>query len=143
MDSSEETNHSNDLDSELIDQIVAAPFNQIVKEQLVGEGDKDRFKKFALADIKDEWSLTMENHLYDGVISHPLANLITIQSISCKAGICELQIYEQNNNVWSQVITDLGSQPWWDFQSFSTYTFVAMVDLRRRNASYVLLGKTQ
>lgn len=123
-------NHASaDLDTDTIDRLVSAPFNQIVKEQLVGEGDKERFKRFANATDSDEWDIAMENHLYDGIISHALAKFISVQSIKCRAGICELQIYEDSNEAWSKIIADLGEQSWWDFQSFSTYSFVAMVDL--------------
>jgi hypothetical protein len=134
--------NTGEIDPELVDRAVQPPFSQIVKEQLVGEGDKERFRRFATADTKDDWNLTMEHQLYDSIISHPLAKLITIESIKCKAGICELQLYEQDNDTWTRVANDLGNQPWWDFQTFSTYTFVAMVDLRRRNANYVLLSRT-
>lgn len=121
-------------------KVIPYPFNLALG--IFQENDRERYKEFSDAQLSDDWDITMQGQLVDAIYSHPLANALTIDSVSCKAHICELRLLATNTKTWPLVYADLRQQPWWAFgNNYSTYEFGIKQDTQIKTVYFILLYK--
>lgn len=121
-------------------KVIPYPFNLALG--IFQENDRERYKEFSEAQLSDDWDMTMQGQLVDAIYSHPLANALTIDSVSCKAHICELRLLASNTKTWPLVYADLRQQPWWAFSNnHSTYEFGIKQDAQIKTVYFILLYK--
>lgn len=121
-------------------RFIPYPFNLALG--IFKENDRERYKEFSDTQLSDDWDLTMQGQLVDAIYSHPYANALKVDSIACKAHICEIRLLATNASAWPLVFTDLRQQPWWQFgNNYSTYEFGIKQDSRIQTVYFILLTK--
>jgi len=121
-------------------KVIPTPFNLALG--IFQENDRERYKEFSDAQLADDWDITMQAQLVDAIYSHPNANALTIDSVSCKAHLCELRVLATNSKTWPVVLADLRVQPWWDFgNNISIYEFGIKQDTQIKTVYFILLYK--
>lgn len=121
-------------------KVIPAPFNLALG--IFQDNDRERYKEFSDTQLADDWDITMQAQLVDAIYSHPNGNALSIDSVSCKAHICELRVLATNSNTWPVVLADLRVQPWWDFgNNISIYEFGIKQDTQIKTVYFILLYK--
>jgi len=106
--------------------------------------DRINYQKFSDANESDDWDLKMQAQLIDAIYSNPQSPALTLDSVSCKAHICELRIFAINNTAWPLVFADMQLTPWWSFKnSFSIYEFGIQENFKIKTIYFVLLMRTE
>ncbi|PUA27098.1 MAG: hypothetical protein B0W54_19920 [Cellvibrio sp. 79] len=123
------------ISDEEIDKVVPTPFNKQLKSN---HGFmRDRYRKFVDQEHPSDHDRDMYNHLSDAILSNPYAKYLNIESMQCKAGLCEIRLYEQKSGVWSYIQAEMSLQDWWKFSSRSASGFD--VGDKSKQGWYVLL----
>ncbi len=113
--------YPNEISDEDIDKVIPAPFNQSLKNR---HGDlREKYKDFAATNQQQDWDRNIQNKLTDAILSSPYAKFLNIESLQCKANLCEIRLYETKNGVWSLIQAEMRLQDWWDFGTSSSSGF--------------------
>ena len=109
------------ITDEEIDKILPAPFNQQLKNN---QGDiREKYKAFADAGGPQETDMDIQNKLTDTIFSNPYSKFLNIESLLCKAGVCEIRLYETKTGAWSYIQAEMQLQEWWSFSGASASGF--------------------
>lgn len=118
-----------------IDKLVPAPFNQYLK------GNRgfmrDRYRKFVDQEQPADPDRELYNRLSDAILSNPYAKYLDIESMQCRAGLCEIRLYERKIGVWSYIQAEMSLQDWWKFNNSSAHGFDT--EDKNKQGWYVLL----
>jgi len=113
--------HPNEITDEDIDKLIPVPFNQSLKNN---HGNlREKYKDFAATNQQQDWDRNTQNKLTDAILSSPYAKFLNIESLQCKANLCEIRLYESKNGVWSLIQSEMRLQDWWDFGTSSSSGF--------------------
>ncbi len=113
--------YPNEISDEDIDKVIPAPFNQSLKNR---HGDlREKYKDFAATNQQQDWDRNIQNKLTDAILSSPYEKFLNIESLQCKANLCEIRLYETKNGVWSLIQAEMRLQDWWDFGTSSSSGF--------------------
>lgn len=119
-------------------KIIPAPFNYALT--IFKDNDRKTYKLFADTELSDDWDLNTQGKLIDAIYSSPYASALTLDSVSCKAHICELRIFATNNTAWPKIYGEMSTQPWWEFgNNFSVYEFSMRDETHVKFIYFVLL----
>lgn len=122
-----------------IDALVPAPFNSQLKAM---QGYlRDRYKEFAATEQMDDWDVKMRAQIEDAIYSNPYGKDLIIESLQCKIGICEIQLYEVKSGAWSFIHAEMGLQSWWDIGESSSSGFLTQRNGESLVAYYVLMSR--
>jgi hypothetical protein len=122
-----------------IDALVPAPFNSQLKGM---QGYlRDRYKEFAATEQRDDWDIKMRAQIEDAIYSNPYGKDLIIESLQCKAGMCELLLYEIKSGAWSFILAEMGLQSWWDIGESSSSGFSVQHEGANMVAYYVLMSR--
>lgn len=113
--------YPNEISDEEIDKLIPAPFNQSLKNN--HSPLREKYKDFAATNQQQDWDRNTQNKLTDAILSNPYAKFLTIESLQCKANLCEIRLYETKNGVWSLIQSEMRLQDWWDFGTSSSSGF--------------------
>lgn len=118
-----------------IDKLIPAPFNKHLK------GNRgfmrDRYRKFVDQDQPTNPDRELYNRLSDAILSNPYAKYLDVESMQCRAGLCEIRLYERKIGVWSYIQAEMGLQDWWKFSNSSAHGFDT--EDKNKQGWYVLL----
>ncbi len=104
-------NRTSSISDDEIDKIVPAPFNQIAKGK---QGDlREGLRKFADTADPNTSDANLANKMTDFILSHPRAQSIHLDSVICKADLCEIRLFEIKNGTWSVIFSEMALQDWW------------------------------
>lgn len=122
-----------------IDAVLPAPFN----EQLKGMQGyfRDKYKEFANAERGDDWDILMKGRIEDAIYSNPYGKSLTIDSLVCKRGICEIRLYETKYGAWSLILAEMQLQTWWGFNSIHSSGFAVQFNGENVTGHYVLIDR--
>ena len=67
----------------------------------------------------------MQGQLVDAIYSHPYANALKIDSVVCRAHICEIRLLAKNTTAWPMIFADIRQQPWWNLATNSAFMNLA------------------
>lgn len=113
--------YPDEISDEEIDKAIPAPFNQSLKNR---HGDlRGKYKDFAATNQQQDWDRNIQNKLTDAILSSPYAKFLTIESLQCKANLCEIRLYETKEGAWSVIMAEMRLQEWWDFGGTSASGF--------------------
>lgn len=113
--------YPNEISDEEIDKLIPTPFNQSLKNN---HGKlREKYKDFAATNQQQDWDINTQNKLSDAILSNPYAKFLTIESLQCRANLCEIRLYESKNGVWSLIQSEMRLQDWWDFGTSSSSGF--------------------
>ncbi len=105
--------YPNEMTDEEIDAAIPAPFNNSLKRT---HGPlRVKYKDFIGASQPANWDMMMQNKISDALFSNPYAKFIQLESLQCKANLCEIRLYESKNGVWSFILSEMRLQDWWEF----------------------------
>ena len=121
IDDSAAKKYPNEISDEEIDKLIPAPFNQSLKNN--HSPLREKYKDFAATNQQQDWDRNTQNRLTDAILSNPYAKFLTIESLQCKANLCEIRLYETKNGVWSLIQSEMRLQDWWDFGTSSSSGF--------------------
>lgn len=123
------------LTNEQIDKLLPAPFNQYLKGHDATMLEK--YRKFSEQENPSREDTDIQNKIADSIASNPYSKFLTIESLQCKANLCEIRLYENKLGVWSYIQSEMRLQDWWKFPSSSAQGF----DVGKENVNgwYVLL----
>lgn len=125
---------ANQLSDEEIDQLIPKPFNSSFKK--AHPDLKTKYKDFVdPAKGTDDWDLRMQGLLRDFVMSRPMAADIVIESLQCRANMCEMRLLENKKFLLLGLFGELMQQPWIANQVKGTVDF----NPDNSNACYILL----
>lgn len=136
-DQTVETTYSKEISDEEIDKILPEPFGKQLKRN---HGDiREKYKNFAENTEPLDWDKNMKNKLSDAIFSNPYSKFIKVDSLDCRANLCEIRLYETKFGAWSYIQSGMVLQDWWDIGASSASSF------KTDSASgiYVLLAKRQ
>ncbi|GEM_PF-3124320 len=98
-----------------LDGKVPAPFDQVL---LNSKGSFiEQFKRFDEEPVNYEWSVLMQQRIRDYVAMHEFGGHIELESVSCKASLCEIRGFDHHGKVWSVIEAGMAVQDWWRFNS--------------------------
>ncbi|HSC67411.1 MAG TPA: hypothetical protein VLC79_06965 [Cellvibrio sp.] len=123
------------LTNEQIDKLLPVPFNQYLKGHdatMLG-----KYRKFSEQEYPSRQDTDIQNKIADSIASNPYSKFLTIESLQCKASLCEIRLYENKLGVWSYIQSEMRLQDWWKFHSSSAQGFG--VGKENVNGWYVLL----
>ncbi|GGY82878.1 hypothetical protein GCM10011613_29650 [Cellvibrio zantedeschiae] len=122
-------------------KVIPHPFNLALG--IFKDNDRSTYREFSDAELSDDWDLTMQGQLVDAIYSHPYSNALKIDSIACKAHICEIRLLATNTSAWPLIFADLRQQYWWSFgNNYSIYEFGITQDSRIQTVYFILLVKS-
>jgi hypothetical protein len=129
--------YPNEITDEEIDKILPPPFNQKLKNN---HGYiREKYREFADATEQKEFDINIQNKLTDAISSNPYSKFLNIESLVCKANICEIRLYETKRGVWSYIQAEMHLQDWWPFGNSSASGF--NTNTPKTTGWYVLLVK--
>ncbi|MFT4928749.1 MAG: hypothetical protein ACI8WB_004869 [Phenylobacterium sp.] len=100
------------------ESLLPKPFSTLVGGQ---EGKTaESFNKFTEEPQDYDWGVMMENQIKDYIAGHQLGNYIEVNSIICKTSICEMRIFERQQETWITVLNQMSDQNWWTFVNVSS-----------------------
>lgn len=122
-----------------IDAIIPAPFNQQLKG--IQGHFREKYKDFANAEQGDDWDVLMKGRIEDAIYSNPYGKMLTIESLVCKSGICEVRLYETKYGAWNLVHAEMQLQTWWEFGSIHSSGFSTQLNGVDVIGHYVLIDR--
>lgn len=122
-----------------IDAIIPAPFNQQLKG--IQGLFREKYKDFANAEQSDDWDVLMRGRIEDAIYSNPYGKMLTIESLVCKSGICEVRLYETKYGAWNLVLAEMQLQTWWEFDSKHSSGFSTQLNGVDVIGHYVLIDR--
>ncbi|MES2675145.1 MAG: hypothetical protein V4660_12970 [Pseudomonadota bacterium] len=127
--------YSKEISDEEIDKILSEPFSTSLKNR---HGVlREKYKDFVENTESFGWDKNMKNKLSDAIFGSPLSKYISVESLECRANLCEIRLYETKAGVWSHIQSGMALEDWWDIGASSSSGF------KTESASgwYVLLAK--
>lgn len=118
-----------------IDSLVPEPFNRLLKG--LHGNTREEYSRFARQEFPNDVDIEIYNRLSDGISANPYAKFLNIDSLQCKAGLCEIRVYETKPEVWNYVMAEMRLQNWWKFDSVSVFGMGD--DGNNRNGNFVLI----
>ncbi|MET0357711.1 MAG: hypothetical protein ABW044_13095 [Cellvibrio sp.] len=131
--------YPNDISDEEIDRVIPPPFNTQLKSS--HGGTREKYKDFVAASQPQNWDTNMQNKISDSILSSPYAKFIKMDSLLCKANMCEIRLYETKDNVWSLILAEMALQDWWEIGNYDSYGFATELDSKQITGYYVLLTR--
>lgn len=131
--------YPNDISDEEIDRVIPPPFNTQLKNS--HGGTREKYKDFVAASQPQNWDVNMQNKISDSILSSPYAKFITMDSLLCKANICEIRLYETKDNVWSLILAEMALRDWWEIGNYDSYGFATELDSKQITGYYILLTR--
>lgn len=98
-----------------VEKVLPPPFANLIaasKGSVV-----DRFQQLESETIDYEWAPLMEQRITDFISMHQLSGGIQLQAVRCKSSLCEIRGFELEDRSWSQILSNMQAQPWWQFDS--------------------------
>lgn len=125
-----------EITDEEIDRVLPAPFNKSLKNN---HGElREKYKEFAETSTSNDWDTNMQHKLTDFILSRPYAKFISVESLACKAGLCEIRLFESKNGAWQFILSEMALQDWWDFGSYGS-SGLSPEEGDKRGTSYLVL----
>lgn len=112
-ETSKQVNHPNEMSDEEIDKVLAKPFSVPLKK-LHGIV-KEKYKPFSEAEKQDEWDIRIQNKLTDLILSNVYSKYLNVDSIICKASLCEIRVIELKPMVMFAIASEILLQDWAEF----------------------------
>jgi hypothetical protein len=135
-DDSTAKKYPNEISDEDIDKILPAPFNKSLKNN---HGDiREKYKDFAQANTPSDWDINMQHKLTDFILSRTYAKFINLDSVLCKANLCEIRLYENKKGAWGFILSEMALQDWWDIGNYGSSGMSPEKD-DKRGMSYLVL----
>ncbi len=85
-----------EISDESIDELVPKPFNNSVKH--LQPDIKEKFSRYLSTENQNDSDIQAERFLNDALNQGQLAGIAEVNFIGCKAGLCEVRLFEQTPN---------------------------------------------
>jgi hypothetical protein len=113
VENASEANSPKGISDEEIDKLLPEPFNNQLKH--IHGGLRENYKNFADSNAPGDWDIDMKNKLSAAIYSNPNSNYIKLDSLDCRANLCEIRVYELKPNVWTNIQSGMALESWWAF----------------------------
>lgn len=128
-----------DITDAEIDKAIPAPFNDALKSS--HGGVREKYRDFVAATQPQSWDSNIQNKISDYILSSPYAKFITLDSLLCKANLCEIRLYESKSHVWSLMMAEMSLQDWWDIGAYGSQGFATQLNSQNTTGYHVLLAR--
>lgn len=81
-------------------------------------GPPSLFTQFEAQPVDPQWSQENEIRLENYLFANEDYNELDIESIQCKASLCEIRAYEKADTVWARVVHNLATDQGWNQNSW-------------------------
>jgi hypothetical protein len=103
---------TSNISDEEIDKLVPVPYNEILKRM---KGPiREKYKEFAESNQQEDWDRNTQNRIADALLGHSYSKFIELESVTCKASLCEVRGRELKPQVINLIFAELQLQEWWD-----------------------------
>jgi hypothetical protein len=100
------------------------------------------FTKLYEAEADFDWGPQMEQRVSDYIVTHQHASAVQLQSVTCRANICEIRGFPIDPALWrDNLLSEMATQPWWDFNSTSSMSGSSTVNGEDTTYFYLLAKK--
>ena len=113
VESRPESNSPKEISDEEIDKELPEPFNSQLKH--IHGALREKYKSFADSNAPLDWDVDKKNKLSAAIYSNPNSNYIKLDSLECRANLCEIRVYELKRGAWLNIQSGMALESWWDF----------------------------
>lgn len=103
---------TSNISNEEIDKLVPVPYNEILKR--INGPIREKYKEFAESNQQEDWDRNTQNRITDALLGHSYSKFIELESVTCKASLCEVRGRELKPQVINLIFAELQLQEWWD-----------------------------
>jgi hypothetical protein len=103
---------TSNISNEEIDKLVPVPYNEILKR--MNGPIREKYKEFAESNQQEDWDRNTQNRITDALLGHSYSKFIELESVTCKASLCEVRGRELKPQVINLIFAELQLQEWWD-----------------------------
>lgn len=99
------------ISDEEIDKLVPTPYNDVLKR--MNGPIREKYKEFAGSNQQEDWDTNTQNRITDALLGHSYSKFIELESVTCKASLCEVRGRELKPQVINLIFAELQLQEWW------------------------------